>query len=149
MRSRSDTRQGGFTLVELLVVLAILALAYALAVPSMSTAVGGARRDAEARALVAALREARSTALVTGREVRFTLDPADRSWRFGDRRGRIDEQLRLTLELPPGGRDDAGRPFIAFFPEGGSTGGRMALADAGGSAQIQVNWLTGRVGLAR
>lgn len=67
MIGRRSLGVGGFTLVELLVALAVLALVVGLVVPY---ATGGARRaDAAASEIAAALRLARSTALREARVV--------------------------------------------------------------------------------
>lgn len=133
----------GFTLLEVLVVLSILGLVYLLALPALSGALAGPRLEREARLLVAALREARSTAIVGGREVRFRVDRG--AWRYHDRRGAVPEGMTLVLQAPPGGNDADGEPAIRFFPDGGATGGRLTLGGAAGTRRIDVNWLTGRV----
>ena len=88
-------------MLEMLVVLAVLGLVYALALPALSGVLPGPRLDGEARHLVAAVREARATAIVGGREVRFLV--TGRAWRFADRNGTVHEKLTLTLEAPSGG----------------------------------------------
>ncbi|MFQ5955240.1 MAG: GspH/FimT family protein [Kiloniellales bacterium] len=138
-------RLNGFTLLELLVVLAVLGLVYALALPSLSGVLAGPRLDREARQLVSALREARSNAIVGGREVAFTVDAAAGAWRYGDRRGLVNRRLSLSLQTPPGGVGGAERPAIRFFSDGGSTGGHLTLKGEAGVRRIHVHWLTGRV----
>lgn len=146
-------RQAGFTLIEIAVVLVIIALAYGLVTPAFSNFVAGARLEGAARQLAMALREARSTAIVTGRALRFHIDPATPGWRFGDRHGAFDRRLSVRLETvagAPGGagetRGDTGdETGIAFFPDGRSTGGRIMLESAGRGRIIEIHWLTGRV----
>ena len=134
-------------MLEMLVVLAVLGLVYALALPALSGVLAGPRLDGEARHLVAAVREARATAIVGGREVRFLV--TGRAWRFADRNGTVHEKLTLTLEAPSGGADRDGRPSIRFFAAGGSTGGRLTLSGEAGVRRVDVNWLTGRVTQSR
>ncbi len=149
MLSLSDRRRhgpcGGFTLIEVIVVLVIMALAYGLVVPALSSVLDGPRLDRAARQMVASLREARSTALIDGRTVRFTVDPAAREWRRGDRRGALDDEIAFRLDAPPAGRGADGAASILFFPDGGSTGGRLTLAIGERRRLIAVDWLTGRV----
>jgi len=149
MPSLSDRRRhgpcGGFTLIEVIVVLVIMALAYGLVVPALSSVLDGPRLDRAARQMVASLREARSTALIDGRTVRFTVDPAAREWRRGDRRGALDDEIAFRLDAPPAGRGADGAASILFFPDGGSTGGRLTLAIGERRRLIAVDWLTGRV----
>ncbi len=149
MPSSSDSRRhgpcGGFTLIEVIVVLVIMALAYGLVVPALSSVLDGPRLDRAARQMVASLREARSTALIDGRTVRFTVDPASREWRHGDRRGALDDEIAFRLDAPPAGRGAGGAASILFFPDGGSTGGRLTLATGERRRLIAVDWLTGRV----
>ncbi len=149
MPSSSDRRRHGpcrgFTLIEVIVVLVIMALAYGLVVPALSSVLDGPRLDRAARQMVASLREARSTALIDGRTVRFTVDPASREWRHGDRRGALDDEIAFRLDAPPAGRGAGAAPSILFFPDGGSTGGRLTLATGERRRLIAVDWLTGRV----
>ena len=144
-RRDPDPRRAGFTLIEVTVVLIILVLAYALVAPAVPSFFAAARLDGAARSMVTALREARSTAIVTGQELRFTLDPTARSWRFGARRGALDKKVRLELETPPGARSSDGGAWIGFFPDGHSTGGRIVLESGGRTRFVDVYWLTGRV----
>src|SRR5689334_10103049 len=77
-RARTETSRdgigGGFTLLELLVVLAILGLTVALAVPVFHRVMPGLELKATARSVAAALREARGLAVSSNREVAVTID---------------------------------------------------------------------------
>lgn len=137
--TRRDRGQDGFTLIEIAVVLVIIALAYGLVTPAFSSFVAGTRLESAARDMALALREARSTAIVTGRELRFRIEPATPGWRFGDRHGSFDRDVTVTLETLA---DD---PGIAFYADGHSTGGRVRLESDGRGRIIEIHWLTGRV----
>ena len=138
-RRDGDPRQDGFTLIEIAVVLVIIALAYGLVTPAFSNLVSGTRLESAARDMAMALREARSTAIVTGREMPFLIEPATPGWRFGDRRGAFDEDVTVTLETLEA------NPAITFFAGGHSTGGRIRLESGGRGRIIEIHWLTGRV----
>src|SRR5262245_33709295 len=73
-RAGSRRRSVGFTLPELLIVLAILGFATALAVPVISHAMPGLELNTTARSVAGALREARGLAIGSNQEVVVTLD---------------------------------------------------------------------------
>ena len=77
---------------------------------ALSGAFAGPRLDRQARQLVATLREARSVAILQGREVRFRVDRG--AWRYHDRPGAVRQGLTLALRAPPRGSGGAGRPAI-------------------------------------
>jgi general secretion pathway protein H len=54
---------------------------------------------------------------------------------------------RLELKLYTAQRDIVGDKIgaIRFFPDGGSTGGRITLAAGERKYDVDVDWLTGRV----
>ncbi|MCH8917439.1 MAG: GspH/FimT family pseudopilin [Proteobacteria bacterium] len=142
-------RTDGFTLLELLVVLAIVALMTAIAAPRFAAALPGAELDSGARKLAAGLREARSMAVSTNRAVPFTLRGGANLYTIG--RGGESRQLpgKLAITLVTGSREiiGANQGSIRFFPDGSSTGGRIELKGAGGKRSIEVDWLTGRIRL--
>ena len=139
----------GYTLMEVLVALAVIGMVLA-AVPLVA---GGPRPGAEARAaaieLASALRRTRSEAIAGFRANIFYLDTERRVYRVGaggDEKP-LPENLTVSLytarsELMDG---DAGR--IRFFPDGSATGGRVTLAGGGQSYVVAVDWLTGAVGM--
>ncbi|HYZ34424.1 MAG TPA: prepilin-type N-terminal cleavage/methylation domain-containing protein, partial [Crenalkalicoccus sp.] len=71
---------GGFTLIEMMVVLAVIALLMGLAAPWFASAAAAVRFRSAVSGVVGALREARGTALRTGRTVVLGFDPAGRSF---------------------------------------------------------------------
>jgi type II secretion system protein H len=88
----------GFTLIELMVVLAVLALLLTVAVPFFPKALPGAEIKGAARELAAGLRTARSRAITLNREVGFTLDVEGRrggTARRDDRRHSLLSRRKL------------------------------------------------------
>ena len=130
----------GFTLIEITVVLAILALVGGL-VLTRAPQRGGALDLRAATALVTGtLRAARSRALVGDRAVPVRFDQADAALQLGA------EPVR---RLPPGIRIAAAAPAaILFRPDGSSSGGTVDLAGRASTARVAVNWLTGRIAVA-
>ena len=105
--------QTGFTVVELLVVLSILAVALALVAPTLSGVFAGARGDGAVKQLITALRETRAMAITADREVAFALSSDGRSWRRDGGGGAIGGLARLA-EGSVGAR-------IVFFADGWSS----------------------------
>jgi general secretion pathway protein H len=136
----------GFTLLELVLVLAIVALATLLAAAAMTGGMDGMRLRAAAKEVAAQLRFTRTLALATGEAQRFTLDPRAHRWTAPrGRSGELPRQLAVSFlgarEVQPA----EGEGAIVFFPDGASTGGRVRLAVDDAAWQVEVAWLTGQV----
>lgn len=139
----------GFTLIELVVVLAILGLAYALVPPLFSGARAGAELKSATRQLAAGLRQARNYAVSRRTEAVFTLDVEKRDFTVsGDARTyRLPRQLPLKLVTAQKEVVDEQRASIRFYADGSSNGGRITLGSGEHTLEIDVNWLTGRVSI--
>lgn len=137
----------GFTLLELMVVLAIATLLLALAPPLIGSAIPGVELKAAARRVVSGLRLTREEAIRSGRDAAFTIDVEARAFQVdgGYRRAQLPEGLDLKLEAAEAEMlsDHAGA--VRFYPDGSSTGGRIVLARDDKGYQVGVEWLTGRV----
>ena len=140
-------RERGFTLFEMVVVLAILALALALVPPMLGGSRARAELRASARAVAAGLRETRTLAMAHGRAEVFALDLAASSYRgAGDKSAHaLPPDVRAALLTVAGERMTDTAAGIRFFPDGSSTGGRVTLLRDGRKIEIAVDWLTGRV----
>lgn len=126
----------GFTLLEILVVLVILALGFAVvagAVPRRST---GLDLSTQTDALAGALRAARAQAMAEDRPVVFAALPDGQGWRLDAAVHVLPSGLRLSV---------AGGPALLFEPDGSASGGVITLAVRGRAAALRVDWLTGRV----
>jgi len=153
MTWRSDPRSGrarradaGFTLIELIVVLALMAVMVA-AVTSRGTPVSPATHArAAARELAGALRSARSEAIMSNRSVAFTLDSAGNRYWWGRRQPQLlSSDLRVAMLTTKNQMVNDAVGNVRFDPDGGSTGGRLAIAGGDHTWWVGVDWLSGRV----
>jgi general secretion pathway protein H len=148
MTLRSDSlsaSNSGFTLIEILVVLTILALTVGLVVPFLTGSITGTAQRAAVAEMRVALRGASVDAIEQGRTVVFRLDPRGGYWvdrRFHRLSLATNSASRLRITLAGGGR-------ISFYPWGGSSGGRLRIEGPQGRREIAVDAVTGRAVPAR
>lgn len=143
----TPSRHRGFTLVEMLVVMVIMVLAYAMTAPMISAGVSGAELKAAARQIAAGLRKARSEAVARKNEVALTVDVERRQFELsGDKRiYRLPEKIEVSLFTAQSELMDAKTGAIRFYPDGSSTGGRVTLSRGERKYLVDVDWMTGRV----
>jgi general secretion pathway protein H len=136
--------RNGFTLIELLVVLAIMAMLILVAIPSLSSILPKMEAKSGAREVAAALREARSRAILSNTEVVFSLDVKKHYFLItGDKQThKLPQGLGLSLYTAQQELIADTLGSIRFFPDGSSTGGRVGLSK---TYNVTVNWVTGHV----
>lgn len=141
-------RVRGVSLLEMLLVVALIAGASVLAMAAFGGGMAGLQLRSEAREIAAQLRFTRTHAIATGQPQRFTINPQAHAWTAPrNRSGTVPDTLGVTFtgarELQP----SEGEGAIVFFADGASTGGRVQLRRERAAWNIDVAWLTGEVKL--
>lgn len=131
---------GGFTLLEILVVIILLALVIGLVVGAGPAESPAASLESAADRVAGALRLARGEAIAHDRRVAVTLDPLARTLRAG-----TDPASRLAAGVVVVTTVTNETPHIVFAPDGTASGGPIILAAGELRREIGVNWLTGEV----
>ena len=140
----------GFTLLEILLVMAIIAAATLVAMAAFNGGMRGIQQRAAAREVAAQLRFTRAVAISSGRPQDFVIDPRARSWtaakgRHGSLPGEGEVEFTGAREV----QAEEGKGAVRFFPDGAATGGRIRLQANGGGWDVDVGWLTGDVRVSR
>jgi general secretion pathway protein H len=148
MPSRSpNTADAGISLVEILVVLAIIAAAFALVAPNTRGPARTLELETTADDLAARLREARTRAIARSAPVHVDFNTAAKRYAAtGDTRAvQMPSDIALTLTMARSTLTESGGARLTFFPDGSATGGDIRLTRAGRSIDVKVLWLTGAV----
>jgi prepilin-type N-terminal cleavage/methylation domain-containing protein len=144
-RAGARTRwSAGFTLLELVVALFVLALATALAMPAIGRGTEGIRARAEATRFSALLRHTREQAITVRKPHEVVVDPETR--RVSVKAGR--DEARTALTLAERVKIQANPPpalTVRFEPYGSSTGGDFLLTSATFRYHVTIDAITGRV----
>ena len=147
---RLPQRQRGVSLLEMLLVVALIAVAATLSAMVLTGGLDGMRLRTETKETAAQLRYTRAQAIATGQPQRFVIDPRAHRWQAPNGRdGRIPETLSVKFTGARQAQARAGEGAILFFHDGGSTGGRITLGAKQAEWMVDVTWLTGEVRVFR
>jgi general secretion pathway protein H len=139
--------KAGFTLIEVVCVLAIIGLLAALVLPAIPRGTSQQRLAGYAVQVAALLKGDRNAAIRNRAQVATSLDAEQRIVISGATASVVEIPADVTFQALLAQRcgDRRVGATIDFFPSGRSCGGIIAIARQGIGYQIRVNWLTGGV----
>jgi general secretion pathway protein H len=143
----SDSPERGFTLLEMVCVLALIAMLAAVLLPVIPRETSRSRLQAYALQAATLLKADRNAAIRRRTDVTTLVDAGMRSIRSGSTADtiRIPEDVHFDALLPQTCNRRAVLSTINFFANGMSCGGTIALSRLDMGYEIRVNWLTGRI----
>jgi general secretion pathway protein H len=125
----------GYTLLELLVVLGILALIAAGAVPVASRAIESAMLSSDTRAVMVELRRVENDAVASQTTISLSESPDGGLALSTGENWAVPSGSAVTLRGGP----------IDFYPDGTSSGGSLDVGRDGDKIGVAVAWLSGNV----
>jgi type II secretion system protein H len=151
----SNVQGGGFTLIELIIVLFIMGISAGLVGIAINRSSGNHQLKTFAKEVSAVLRYARSHAVTEKKTYCFVIDRDERMFKlYTDNTSKdsdekyvqvIGKSIPEELQIALAGRD-AESSFIEFFPIGNSTGGVIEVSNQKEKTySVTVNRITGKV----
>ena len=150
-------RADGFTLIEILVVLAILGVVLGVVLGRGPLRSRGLETRAAAGSLAYTLRAARAQAIDGDRSVSVAIDQDHHAFAIdGGARQTLAPDLAVSVQIPEPPPDPIHPPrpgqerikLIRFSPDGSATGGRVILGTGRHRLGVTVEWLTGQVSVS-
>ncbi len=143
----TNRRTGGFTLLELLVVLLVMSLIAGVVVPAYSKSLTNLNLRKSARHVAAVLKESRNVAVFQSQTVQFYLDEEAHGFRSDVNRGSHALPADLVASLEGVAAQPEVQAAILFFADGTSSGGKVRLVMDDASQLVSVDWMTGAVSI--
>jgi general secretion pathway protein H len=146
--SGARNRESGFSLFELIVVLMIVAIASGLAAPGIQSGWRSREVRTGTRDLAAIMRGLRERAVRRGVEQELVLEADGQTYSWTDGKETSLPGGATITGIRGGWRDQDGRVRVIFYPNGGSSGVSLVVAQADGdslSFNVRVDPLLGSV----
>lgn len=137
----------GFSLIEVLAVIVILALVAHVATLNLTRRSNRATADVVTAQIASRARVARDTAVRSGRPADLEIDLQRRLVWTRSPAPPVSIPAAYDIDVTAGAaeRRSASGIAVRFFPDGSSSGGTIRIGEAGRHHEVRVNWFTGRV----
>jgi len=143
LREIAARRSPGFTLLELILTLFVLALAAGLAAPAIGRTAETIRARADVAAFTALLRHAHEQAITTRQRLSVAVAPDERTLTIAS-----DGAVKETRTLAARVSIEANPPpalTVRFEPSGTSSGGEFRVSSGPARYRVTIDPVTGRV----
>ena len=137
----------GYTLLELLVVLAVAGFIMAGVASYSTQSMPGTKLKSAAQRLADALRTAQATAVTDGTPVTVAISSSSGTYLVEPGGDATTLPSGTSLSFTPDSFLPTKLPGVRFFPDGSAAGGEIVFTAGGRSFHITVDWLTSRVTL--
>ncbi len=147
----SDGTTAGFTLLEIICVVAVIGMIAAILLPTIPRGTSQPRLKGYAVQIASLLTADRTAAIRRHTIVATDVDALARSVRSRarDRTIQIPRDVDMAATLAARCNGQISDSAIVFFPSGMSCGGIVTIARSGIGYDIHVNWLTGGIEIVR
>jgi general secretion pathway protein H len=146
-RIRIESAEAGFTMLEMVCVLALAALLAAILLPRLPGATSRPRLEPYAVEVATLLKSDRNAALWHQGSVDAMIDPHERTVKSGSSGHvvQLPDDVVFDALLPQRCNGKPAFSTISFFATGMSCGGAIRLTRFGSGFEVRVNWLTGGI----
>lgn len=136
-------RKSGFTLVEVLVVLTIVALV----VSSITYVAFTSRQDVQSvsREIVQSIKLTQQRSIRDDKPYQIEIDLTENSMLFVDSKVEIPKDISLTVKTAANQVIEQDVVGMTFFPDASSTGGAIVLESGNEVYEITVVWISGKI----
>lgn len=135
----------GYTLLEMIAVLTILAITTAVAVPHFSGTIKHERLNQLGLRIARIMATARAQAIDQSRPADVVVDLRRRTIYAADGQTyALPNEISVQVVADRFGGAGQHGEAIRFYPDGSASGGRITLAATGETGNLDINWITGR-----
>lgn len=139
-------RTKGFSLLEILLVMVLVGLMASLLGAGLGKSIAAARMRNVSTDIAAAMRHARSRAILERKQKLIWFNTENKTWRSDSgKEGEIPDEMEFSVLTAESELKSDNEGAIRFYPDGASTGGEVTLKSDGRQWRIMVSWLTGRI----
>lgn len=137
----------GFSIIEMLIALTIIASIVTIAAISIRPTSGPAAVRIEAREVAAGLRRVRAHAIANGENTDFYVNLRHREYDVLEKRRTLHRDIDINATVADSFTDEDGTIGIRFYPNGASSGGALSFVSGAAQSTVDVDWMTGRISI--